>query len=875
MSIFGKIFGNSNERVIRSFQLIVEEINSFEPEFQKLSDEKLKKKTEEFRQRLHTGRLGFNGVDALDSLLPEAFAAAREAAKRTLGQRHFDVQLMGGITLHKGGIAEMKTGEGKTLVATLPAYLNALSGGGVHIVTVNDYLSRRDAAWMGQIYNALGLSVGVLNHEASFLYDANLAVKPPSGGLTAQDQIRDTFGAFKVVHEFLRPCSRREAYAADITYGTNNEYGFDYLRDNMVYSPSQMSQRGHNFAIVDEVDSILIDEARTPLIISAPDTESAELYKVFAKIAPRLKENVDYNKDEKMKTALITESGIEKVEQMLGLKDIYSEKGMRFVHHLEQALRAEALFRLDKDYVVKNGEVIIVDEFTGRLMPGRRWSDGLHQAIEAKENVRVQQESRTLATITFQNYFRLYKKLAGMTGTAQTSAEEFHKVYNLEVTQIPTNKPMIRKDLPDKIFQTERGKWQALMREVKTRSEKGQPALIGTVSIEKNEKLGAMLLRDGIPHKILNAKNHEEEGAIIAQAGKSAGVTVATNMAGRGVDIILGGNPPLLDAADKVCEAGGLLVIGTERHEARRIDDQLRGRSGRQGDPGETQFYVSLEDDHMRIFAPERVKNLMGKLGIPEDEPIENKMVSSAIESAQAKIEGFNFDTRKHILEYDDVMNKQRTAIYTRRRKLLFATSEEIESEAESLIKEVIGRIIAAHTMGSPEEWNKKEIVENLVSILGGLDSANISERVEKTESREELAELAGKEADAAFLRKKDEITGFPDALRIIMLQAIDTLWMEHLEAMEHMRSSVRLRAYGQKDPLVEYKNEGAKMFKELDGHINSYIANLIFRIGPAPANFEFKQNVKSSTSDKNGEIGRNDPCPCGSGKKYKKCHGK
>ena len=872
MSIFGKIFGDANERVINEMRPMVEEINNLEKDFEKLSDEELKKKTEEFKRRLSASETE-SAIDTLNDLLSETFAAVREAAKRTLGQRHFDAQLMGGIALHKGGIAEMKTGEGKTLVATLPAYLNALTGGGVHIVTVNDYLSRRDAAWMGQIYNALGLSVGVLNHEVSFLYDPDLAVKPPSGGLTAQDQTRDALGAFKIVHEFLRQCSRREAYAADIVYGTNNEYGFDYLRDNMVYSSSQMSQRGHSFAIVDEVDSILIDEARTPLIISAPDAESAELYKVFAKIAPKLKENVDYNVDEKMKTALITESGIEKVEQMLGLKDIYSEKGMRFVHHIEQALRAEALFRRDKDYVIKNGEVTIVDEFTGRLMPGRRWSDGLHQAIEAKEGVRVQQESRTLATITFQNYFRMYKKLAGMTGTAQTSAEEFHKVYNLEVTQIPTNKPMVREDLPDKIFQTERGKWQALVREIKGRNKKGQPVLIGTVSIEKNEKLSAMLSREGILHQILNAKNHEEEGAIIAQAGKFSGVTVATNMAGRGVDIILGGNPTVFEDTDRVLGAGGLFVIGTERHEARRLDDQPRGRSGRQGDLGETQFYISLEDDLMRIFAPERIKNMMGKLGIPEDEPIENKMVSSAIESAQAKIEGFNFDARKHILEYDDVMNKQRTAIYTRRRKLLFATPEEIESEAESLIKEVIGRIIATHTPGSSEEWNKKEIGENLASIFGGGDSFNIRERVEKMESREEIIELAEKEIESALAKKKEEVAGFPDALRVIMLQAIDALWMEHLEAMEHMRSSVRLRAYGQKDPLVEYKNEGAKMFKELDWHINSYIANLIFRIGPAPANFEFK-TAQPAVKSGNGETGRNAPCPCGSGKKYKKCHG-
>ncbi|QQG42932.1 MAG: preprotein translocase subunit SecA [Candidatus Giovannonibacteria bacterium] len=883
MSFFGKIFGGSNERAIDELRPVVEEINNLEKDFERISDEELKKKTEEFRRRL--GEMGRVITSSLDEILPEAFAAVREAAKRTLGQRHFDVQLMGGIVLHRGGIAEMKTGEGKTLVATLPAYLNAISGppasGGVHIVTVNDYLSRRDAAWMGQIYSALGLSVGVLNHEASYLYD------PEHKEL---DQARDTLGAFKVVHEFLRPCSRREAYAADITYGTNNEYGFDYLRDNMVYSTSQMSQRGQNFAIVDEVDSILIDEARTPLIISAPDTESAELYKVFSKIVPRLKENEDYNVDEKMKTALVTESGIEKVEQMLGLKDIYTERGMRYVHHLEQALRARALFQRDKDYVVKSaehggGEVIIVDEFTGRLMPGRRWSDGLHQAIEAKEGALVQQESRTLATITFQNYFRMYKKLAGMTGTAQTSAEEFHKVYNLDVTEIPTNKPMVRRDLSDKVFQTEKGKFQALVKEIKTRTQKGQPVLVGTVSIEKNEKISALLLREGVKHKVLNAKNHEEEGAVIAQAGRFGSVTVATNMAGRGVDIIFGGNPPDAAEAGRVREAGGLLVIGTERHEARRIDDQLRGRAGRQGDPGETQFFVSLEDDLMRIFAPERVKNLMGKLGIPEDEPVENKMVSNAIESAQGKIEGFNFDTRKHVLEYDDVMNKQRTAVYSRRKKLLFATPEEIEAEALGLLKGVANKIILVHTAGSPDEWNKKEIFENFVSLGMGITHSPegfvFRERVEKMESREELAELAEKEIEATFAKKKEEVAGFTDALRMVMLQAIDALWTEHLEAMEYMRSSVQLRVYGQRVALVEYKNEGAKMFQQLEVHINAYIANLIFKIGPAldqstpptpraSAGPQFGNSAKGA-----GQIGRNDLCPCGSGKKYKRCHGR
>ncbi len=906
MSILGKIFGGlaaSNEKVIEELRPIVEEINFLEKDYEKLSDEELKNKTEEFRKRLNDG-------ESLDGILPEAFAAVREASKRTLGQRHFDVQLMGGIVLHRGQISEMKTGEGKTLVATLPAYLNALTGNGVHVVTVNDYLARRDVAWMGQIYNALGFSVGVLNHEASYLYDESHRTLPPQSppyqggdkGEVELDQERDTLGAFKVVHEFLRPVKRHEAYFADITYGTNNEYGFDYLRDNMVVVEDQISQRkgpastsaslgGHSFAIVDEVDSILIDEARTPLIISAPDMESGELYKTFAKIAPKLQENVDYNVDEKMKTATITEPGIEKVENLLGIKDIYTEKGIKYVHHLEQALKAKELFILDRDYVVKNGEVIIVDEFTGRLMPGRRWSEGLHQAIEAKEDVQVQKESRTLATITFQNYFRLYKKLSGMTGTASTSAEEFHKVYKLEVVQIPTNRQMVRSDLPDKVFQTENGKFKALIREIKERNKKGQPVLVGTVSIEKNEKLAAMLQREGLQHKVLNAKHHEEEGAIIAQAGRFGAITVATNMAGRGVDIILGGNPPNLEEAQRVKEAGGLLIIGTERHEARRIDDQLRGRAGRQGDPGESQFYVSMEDSLMRIFGSERIKNLMGRFGIPEDEPIENKMVSNAIESAQGKIEGFNFDARKHILEYDDVMNKQRTAIYERRRKILLGANEEVEKTALEVLKNTLNNVIAIHAPSDyAEDWNKKEIEENIKSFLGDgyLPVEELNKKISEAQSKNELLELINNFIDNAFLAKKELFASqsfgeggannFLDQARMLMLQATDVLWMEHIEAMEHMRSSVGLRAYGQRDPLVEYKNEGARMFNLLQQNIDGYIANLILKIGSQsqPA----AQNVKSSASnisknDKLTEIGRNVPCWCGSGKKYKKCHGK
>ena len=776
MNLLKKIFGDANAKALKNLEPIVARVNELEKDCEKLTNDELRAKTNEFKSRLKNG-------ESLDDILPEAFAAVREAAKHTLNQRHFDVQIMGGIVLHRGGIAEMKTGEGKTLVATLPAYLNALLGKGAHLITVNDYLARRDAVWMGQVYNALGLSVGCITHDSSFLYDPEH---------TSKDKERDILGGFKVVHEFLRPCSRKEAYGADITYGTNNEFGFDYLRDNMAYSSGQVSQREHHFAIVDEIDSILIDEARTPLIISAPDEESGELYKTFAKITPRLSEGTDYAVDEKMKAVSITEAGIEKVEKILGVSDIYSEKGIRYVHQIEQALRAKVLFLRDRDYVVKHGEVIIVDEFTGRLMPGRRWSEGLHQAVEAKEGVPVQKESRTLATITFQNYFRMYKKICGMTGTAQTSAEEFHKVYNLDVFQIPTNKTLAREDQPDKVFQSEEGKWKAVAREIKTRHEKNQPVLVGTVSIEKNEKLSAILSREGIPHKLLNAKKHEEEGEIIAQAGKPGAVTVATNMAGRGVDIVLGGNTQNdPEEIRRVTESGGLYVLGTERHEARRIDDQLRGRSGRQGDPGETQFFVSMEDDLMRIFGSDRIKRLMGTFGIPEDEPIENRMISRAIESAQAKIEGFNFDARKHVLEYDDVMNKQRSAIYGKRKEIL---------------------------LSQEEEQNK-----------------------------------------------------------ILKLRVIDLLWMEHIEAMEHVRSSVRLRAYGQRDPLVEYKKEGAKMFQELLVNIDAKTNEVISQMNDGGNTKIEKQipNIPAAQAQvSDSSIGRNDPCFCGSGKKYKRCHG-
>ena len=825
MSFISTIFGDANARYIKSLKPIIEKINSLETDFEKLSDAELKAKSAEFRERLTPG-------EPLDDILPEAFAAVREAARRTLSQRHFDVQLMGGIVLHRGKIAEMKTGEGKTLVATLPAYLNALEGKGVHIISVNDYLVRRDTAWMGQIYDALGLSVGCINHDASFLYDSSHVSK-------TEDKERDNEGGFKVVHEFLRPVSRKEAYNADITYGTNNEYGFDYLRDNMAYGPEQMSQREHHFAVVDEVDSILIDEARTPLIISAPDEDSGKLYETFSKIVPRLSEGDDYTVDEKLKAVSITESGIEKVEKILGISNIYEEGGVRHVHHLEQALKAQVLFKRDKDYVVKDGEVMIVDEFTGRLMPGRRWSEGLHQAVEAKEGVKIQKESRTLATFTFQNYFRMYGKLSGMTGTARTSAEEFHKVYNLDVVSVPTNKPMARKDTPDRIYKTEAGKFKAIAREIKERHQNGQPVLVGTVSIERNELLSAMLNREGVPHNVLNAKNHEREAEIISQAGRPGAVTVATNMAGRGVDIILGGNPPESDSQSKSREAGGLHVMGTERHEARRIDDQLRGRAGRQGDPGSSNFYVSMEDELVRVFGGDRLKNLMDRLGVGEDDVIENRFVSSAIEQAQSKIEGHNFDIRKYVLEYDDVMNKHRDAVYRVRKEILFADNN----------KTLILDWISSHVENAEEQYDKKE-----------------------------------QETGPDMMRQLE---------KFVLLRVIDQLWLDHIESMEHLRDAVRLRAYGQRDPLIEYKIEAQGMFKVLMETMKAQVANLIFK-AELTRRPERPKNIQESRPDVSGEsghkhhevinepahrdgemkVGRNDLCPCGSGKKFKKCHG-
>ena len=830
MSLFTKVFGDANEKYLKNLQPVTEKINSFEKEFEKLSDEKLKEKTGQFREEINKGR-------TLDQLMPEAFALVREAAKRTLSQRHFDVQMIGGIVLHQGKIAEMKTGEGKTLSATLSLYLNALEGKGAHLITVNDYLAKRDTVWMGQIFHFLGLTTGCIVHDAAYIYDPAYKEEDSQSQIeNERDEVRDTVGGFKVVESYLKPCSRKEAYGADITYGTNNEFGFDFLRDNMAYEPQQQSQRGFNYAIVDEVDSILVDEARTPLIISAPDMESSKFYQEFAGIIPKLDSKTDFEIDEKMKTVTLTESGINKIEKILGTENIYEEKGMKYLRYLEQALKAEVLFKKDKDYVVKNGEIIIVDEFTGRMMPGRRWSGGLHQAIEAKEKIRVNPESLTLASITFQNYFRMYKKLAGMTGTASTSAEEFDKVYKLEVVAVPTNKPLQRKDLADRIYKNLEGKFMAVVKEIKERHEKGQPILVGTTSIEKNEYLGKLLEREGVPHQILNAKHHEKEGEIIAQAGKLGQVTIATNMAGRGVDIILGGNPFSEEEAKKVCQAGGLHVIGTERHEARRIDNQLRGRTGRQGDPGSSQFFISLEDDLMRIFAPDRIKSLMTALNIPQDQPIEARLVSGAIESAQSKIEGMNFDLRKHVLEYDDVMNKHREVVYRKRKEIFTIENWKLK------IAEMLSHL-------PPHSTSSSSAIEDLTKAL-----------------QEKEKELGDK---------------FDQVAKVVALRTLDMLWLEHLENMDYLRDSVRLRAYGQRDPLVEYKSEGHKMFQTFLDNFESGVVNMMLRVRleEKPA-VPFQQYQPSGIKPKD-KPGRNDPCPCGAkhsdGRpvKYKHCHGK
>jgi preprotein translocase subunit SecA len=935
MDILKKIFGDPNERVIKAMLPIVEAVNALEGEISALSPEALKDRSLELKAKVMAGQV------ELDDVLPEAFALCREAAKRTMGQRHYDVQIMGGIALHRGQIAEMRTGEGKTLTATLAVYLNALTGKGVHVVTVNDYLARRDCAWMSQVYAYLGVSSACINHDIAYLYDATWKLPPEEPEVTGADlaaasakeeggtvdEKRDETGAFRVAVDFLRPVPRAEAYNADITYGTNNEYGFDYLRDNMVVRPEQRAQRPLHYAIIDEVDSILIDEARTPLIISAAAEEAADIYYQFAELVERLTEEAgDYNKDEKMRSATLTDQGIDKLEDWLGVKNIYELGSVTQVHHIEQALMAKVFYRRDRDYVVRNGEVIIIDEFTGRLMFGRRFSEGLHQAIEARESkifgsdVKIQRESQTLATVTFQNLFRMYHKLSGMTGTAATEAEEFSKIYKLEVTAIPPNRVSVRKDLPDRIYRNEIAKFNAVVQEVKARHATGQPVLVGTISPEKNEIVSELLRREGVPHSRLDAKNHEGEGQTIAQAGRLGSVTIATNMAGRGVDIILGGNPPDAEAAKKVRDLGGLMVIGTERHESRRIDNQLRGRAGRQGDPGNTLFFVSMEDDLMRIFAGEdrmqSMRNMMERLGIPDDMPIEHSMVSKSLESAQHKVEGNHFDVRKHLLEYDDVLAKHREVIYKRRLEALdipLDRQDVVRTLLLGMVESELERVVRFHTATEHEEqWNLKEIYEVAGTIfpfaeesrrdLGELRAAEHSKR-EDAAARgriiDYLMERATEAYDALEKQTLKDVDGnvafFVDLMRGMVLRSIDTHWVEHLDSMEHLRTGIGLQGYGQRDPLVEYKREAYRKFQELLQVIERQVVYSFYKVRivrevPQQAQSLMDRRgvtlsgaAKESGSDGTSEtavtsgqpkVGRNEPCPCGSGKKYKKCHG-
>jgi preprotein translocase subunit SecA len=870
MSLLDNLFGDPNAKEMKKLEPIVAAINHLEPEIQKLSDAEIRERylkikanveKELDKEKNKTGdkeSLKKIEIDILNPHVTEVFALTREAALRTIKMRHFDVQLLGGMVLNQGKIAEMKTGEGKTLVATLAASLNALTGKGVHIVTVNDYLARRDAGWMGRVFDFLGLTTATIIHEKALIFDKKFS---------SNDVIDEKT-------EHLREVSRKEGYLADITYGTNNEFGFDYLRDNMAQNMEQMVQRPLHFAIVDEVDSILIDEARTPLIISAPAEEATDKYYQFSQLVKQLTKEKDYLVDEKMKAATLTDEGISHMEKLLGIENIYEEYGIENVHHLEQALKAMTLFQKDKDYVISDGEIVIVDEFTGRLMPGRRFSEGLHQAIEAKEGVEIKQESITLATISFQNYFRLYTKLSGMTGTAQTEAEEFHKIYKLDVTNIPTHRPMIRKDEGDLIYKNELAKFNAVVQDIKERNKIGQPVLVGTVSIEKNEILSDLLKREGIKHALLNAKNHEKEAMIISAAGQKGAVTVSTNMAGRGTDIILG---------DGVIELGGLHVIGTERHESRRIDNQLRGRAARQGDPGSSQFFVSLEDDLMRIFGSDRVKTMMETLGLPDDTPIQHSLITRSLEQAQKRVESQNFDIRKHLVEYDDVANRQREFIYGKRR--LSMTADSLKEEFLDYFNDEAETIVSMATNIETGDFDQKKFVELAKTVLP-IDRKN-EERIDTSDK-----EKAEKELKKIFVEgydKKEKEIGMELARileKALYLRTIDMLWVDHIDAMERLREGIGLRGYGQKDPLIEYKNESYKMFQKLLGAIQSEIVGNFFKVtitqNPAPTevqengnqkdNEQEKKRIERKTTDK---IGRNDPCPCGSGKKYKKCHGR
>jgi preprotein translocase subunit SecA len=853
--ILTKLFGDPNEAPLKPYQKVVAQVNALEPQMEALSDLELRELSNGLRDRLEEG-------ETLDDLLPESFAATREAGRRTLGQRHFDVQLLGGAVLHAGKIAEMRTGEGKTLTATLAVALNALNSRGVHVVTVNDYLAKRDTQWMGQVYDALGLSVACIQHEAAFIYDPDWV---------SEDE--------RLAR--LRPISRREAYEADITYGTNNEFGFDYLRDNMVPTADRMVQRDLAYAIVDEVDNILIDEARTPLIISGQAEQATDRYYQFAQIVKQLREGKDYEVDHKHKTVALSEDGIDRVEELLELQpgeSIYDERYIELTHYLEQALKAHATFQRDKDYIVRDGEVIIVDEFTGRMMMGRRYSEGLHQAIEAKEGVRVRRQNVTLATITFQNYFRMYDKLAGMTGTAKTEAEEFRRIYFLDVVVIPTNQPMVREDHGDLVFKNERGKFRAVIGDIKEKRAAGRPVLVGTASIEASERLSEQLMREGVPHQVLNAKQHEREAAIIAQAGQPQTVTIATNMAGRGTDIVLGPG---------VREAGGLHILGTERHEARRIDNQLRGRAGRQGDPGSSRFYVSLEDELMRRFGSERISTLMERLGMEEDVPIEHGVISKSIENAQIKVEGHNFDLRKHVVQYDDIMNKHREVIYGDRRQLVMG--EDIQDRVWEMVEGEIEKIVDANIGdGRDLERYDDKILE---AYTGLVPMTTVTLEEIAALEKDDLIDLLIADAEQGYEQVETRFT--PEVMRKVerhvMLTIIDKLWVEHLTAMDELREGVGLQAYAQKDPLVVYKTQGYEYFQQLLANIQHDVVHTIFRVQPVVAQQPVRTRVtdesdKSQVAEDGGgngasprksrKIGVNEPCPCGSGKKYKHCHG-
>ena len=871
VSMLQKILGDPNEKALKKLGSIKVKVNSLEPEFQRLTDEQLLAKTDEFRERLQ-------GRESLDNLIPEAFATVRESARRNLGQRHYDVQLIGGTALHEGKIAEMRTGEGKTLVATLAVYANALTGRGVHVVTVNDYLARRDPVWMGPVYHALGLTLGVLQHDAAFMYDPDVGGKLPG----------------------LREITREEAYRADITYGTNNEFGFDYLRDNMALDAGRRVQRELHYAIVDEVDNILIDEARTPLIISGPAEEPVQLYQSFARLVPRLDGAEDYAIDDRTQAISLTQEGIAKMEQWTNTSNLYDPENFHLVHYMENALTAQVMKQRDKDYVVRDGEVVIVDEFTGRLQPGRRWSDGLHQAVEAKEGLKIQRESITYATITLQNYFRMYEKLAGMTGTAATEADEFFRIYGLEVVEVPTNKPMQREDHSDLVYQSSEGKWKAVTDKIVEVYESQQPLLIGTTSIEDSEYLSERLRRRGVRHQVLNAKNHEGEASIIAQAGRLGAVTVSTNMAGRGTDIVLGGADSSREdwqqEHDRVVDLGGLYVIGTEHHDARRIDNQLRGRAGRQGDPGSTQFYVSLEDELMQRFGGDRIKTVMGWTGLEEDMPVENKLVTKSISGAQVKVEGYHYDIRKHLLEFDDVLNKQREVIYDDRHQAL--GEGNLRERTLDMLRQEYARLISQYLPGRlSDDWIPDGLIDELGLIGPVPEELDYEEKVFRY-NRDQIAEILSEHAERTYGEREETIGAEQMRLteRFLLLRAIDSHWIQHLTAMENLRTGIGLHAYGQRDPLVMYRSEGQKMFRDLQDRIQRDVVRTLFHVAVDPAHMAAqlgnsgspRRNRASGSPMKavsgpnrnaqpagGAKVGRNASCPCGSGRKYKRCCGK